>query len=110
MPHRELLRAIEKRDLQLILEVRQGQFDLLTRKEGGVTPLLHCLRLGPSHSDVAILLTGAFSRWVNDLDDAPPTKATKLLANGVRANLKIAINASLAANQTELISSCAVPR
>lgn len=104
--HRELLRAIEKRDLALIFEVRQSDFAMLTRKEGGVTPLLHCLRLGKTYNDIAIILTGAFSRWVNDLDGEVPTKATKALATAVRANLKIAINASIAANQTELISSC----
>lgn len=83
---------------------------MLTRKEGGSTPLLHCLRLGQGHSDVAVILCGAFSRWVNNLDEQPPDKATKALAIAVRANLRLAINASLKLNQMELISRCALVR
>jgi hypothetical protein len=41
---------------------------LLLRKTGGATPLLHAMRIGPSHQDVAIVLLGAFSRWVNRLE------------------------------------------
>lgn len=40
---------------------------LLLRNSGGVTPLVHAMRLG--NKDVAIILLGAFSRWVNHLED-----------------------------------------
>lgn len=42
---------------------------LLLRKTGDATPLLHAMRIGQSHRDVAILLLGAFSRWINHLED-----------------------------------------
>ena len=42
---------------------------LLLRKTGDITPLLHAMRIGQSHRDVAILLLGAFSRFVNHLGD-----------------------------------------
>jgi hypothetical protein len=31
--------------------------------------LLHAMRIGQSHRDIAILLVGALSRWVNHLED-----------------------------------------
>ena len=56
--------------------------------------------------DIAILITGALSRWVNHLSaDLPPDKATQGLLRAVQANLKLAINYGLASNQTEMISS-----
>lgn len=39
------------------------------RKTGDATPLLHAMRIGQSHRDIAIVLLGAFSRWINHLDD-----------------------------------------
>jgi len=42
---------------------------LLLRKCGDVTPLLHAMRIGKSHNDVAIILLGAFSRYINHLTD-----------------------------------------
>ena len=46
------------------------QSQLLLRKTGDATPLLHAMRIGQSHRDIAILLLGAFSRWINHLDDS----------------------------------------
>lgn len=52
---------------------------LLLRRTGDATPLLHAMRIGQSHRDVAILLVGALSRFVNHLEDAdlqnPRTKS-----------------------------------
>jgi hypothetical protein len=50
----------------LILMIPQ----LLLRKTGDATPLLHAMRIGQSHRDVAIILLGAFSRWINHLEDS----------------------------------------
>ena len=36
---------------------------------GDATPLVHCMRIGKSHGDVAIVLLGSFSRWINHLED-----------------------------------------
>jgi hypothetical protein len=52
------------------MEVRDKAFHLLLRKTGNLgPPLLHAMRLGASHQDVAIVLLGAFSRWINHLED-----------------------------------------
>jgi hypothetical protein len=40
----------------------------LVRPSGGVTPLIHAMRIGRSHHDVAITLLGAFSRYINHLE------------------------------------------
>lgn len=42
---------------------------MFLRKSGDVTPLLHCMRIGKSHRDMAIILLGTFSRWVNQLTE-----------------------------------------
>lgn len=80
---------------------------MLIDKIGGTTPLLHCLRLGASHRDVAIMLVGALSRYINSVPNVPPDKATKATLVALQANLKLAVTASLATNQTELVSRCA---
>lgn len=104
-PH-EVLRAIEKKDLETLFKARDHAFSLLVTPHGGIQPLVHCLRLGKSHQDIAILLTGALSRFVNHIpSDKPPDRQTKTLLNKTRSNLKIAINESLHTNQTDLISS-----
>jgi len=64
------------------------------------------LRLGKSHREVAVVLLGAFSRYINNLDTEDfeqPT--TRELLRALRANLKLAIDYGLANEQTELISS-----
>jgi hypothetical protein len=52
-----------------LMEIRDRAFHLLLRKTGDATPLLHSMRIGQSHKDVSIVLLGAFSRWVNHLED-----------------------------------------
>lgn len=60
-------------------------FQLLLRKSGDVTPLLHAMRIGQSHRDVSVILLGAFSRWVNHLeDDDIPKPRTKTLLKALR--------------------------
>ncbi|KAI6034219.1 hypothetical protein BKA83DRAFT_4186706 [Pisolithus microcarpus] len=66
----EIFRAIERKDIMFLMEVRDHAFQLLLRKTGDATPLLHAMRIGQSHRDVAILLLGAFSRWINHLEDS----------------------------------------
>ena len=44
----------------------------LLQSSGGETPLVHAIRTG--NKDVAIVLLGAFSRWVNYLDDVDVQK------------------------------------
>lgn len=39
----------------------------LIKKSGDVTPLIHALRI--EHTDMAIILLGAFSRYINHLQD-----------------------------------------
>jgi len=46
---------------------------LLLQSSGGETPLVHAIRTG--NKDVAIVLLGAFSRWINYLEDADIRKA-----------------------------------
>ena len=51
------------------------------RKNGDVTPLLHAMRIG--HQDVAVVLLGSFSRYINHLQDdemALPRTKTRLKA------------------------------
>jgi hypothetical protein len=58
---------------------------LLLQKTGDATPLVHAMRIGESHRDVAIVLLGAFSRWINHLDDDDIHKpATRVLLKALR--------------------------
>lgn len=58
---------------------------LLVRKHGDATPLLHAMRIGKTHQDVAIVLLGAFSRYVNNLqDDEISLPRTKMLLKALR--------------------------
>lgn len=81
------------------------------------------MRIGQSHRDVAIVLLGAFSRWVNHLnDDDIPKPRTKMILKALRAfipqltilhniyaragtNLKLAIDYGLAKSQSDLTAS-----
>jgi len=45
-----------------LMEVRDRAFHLLLRKTGDATPLVHAMRIGDTHRDVAIILLGSFSR------------------------------------------------
>lgn len=88
------------------MEVRDKAFHLLLRKNGDATPLLHCIRIGKSHQDVAIILLGAFSRYVNNLqDDEINLPRTKMLLKALRVNLRLAIDLGLQTSQSDLIAS-----
>ncbi|KAM0752831.1 hypothetical protein T439DRAFT_323439 [Meredithblackwellia eburnea MCA 4105] len=104
----QVMRAVEKKDIMLLMEVKSQQFDLLVQAVGGNTPLLHAMRLGKSHRDIAILLTGAISRRVNDVSDNELDRmdpSTRSLLRAIRANLKVAISYGIQSSQTDLISS-----
>ncbi|KAF8639439.1 hypothetical protein AX16_010294 [Volvariella volvacea WC 439] len=102
----EVFRAVEQKDLVYLMEVRDRAFPLLLRKTGDATPLLHAMRIGKTHRDVAIVLLGAFSRWINHLDDEDMTKArTKTILKALRINLKLAIDYGLAKSQSDLTAS-----
>lgn len=100
---------------------------LLLKRTGDATPLLHAMRIGASHKDVAIILVGAMSRFVNHLEDVDMDKPkTKVLLKALRknspspflilhlrcqshsvagTNLKLAIDNSLLLDQSDLIAS-----
>jgi len=102
----EVLRAVEQKDIVFLMEVRDRAFHLLLRRTGNATPLLHAMRIGQSHRDVAILLVGALSRFVNHLEDADLQNArTKSLLKALRVNLKLAIDYGLQQSQGDLIAS-----
>ncbi|KAG7449270.1 uncharacterized protein BT62DRAFT_945391 [Guyanagaster necrorhizus] len=102
----EVFRAVERKDIMYLMEIRDRAFHLLLRKSGDATPLLHAMRIGQSHKDVAIILLGAFSRWVNHLDEADIQKPkTKALLKALRTNLKLAIDYGLAQSQSDLTAS-----
>lgn len=91
----EVARAIEKKDVMALMEIKQSQFDLLI--SGNPLPIVYAMRLGKSREsfkrnlgrecgqvdgllppfsfwrftdqDIAILLIGAMSRKVNDVTD-----------------------------------------
>ncbi|SCV71867.1 BQ2448_4561 [Microbotryum intermedium] len=106
----ELLKAIEKKQIMTIYDIKSNQFELLLEPVGGSTPLVHAMRHGPSHQEVAILITGALSKQVNELADLPPESfsrndATKALLRGIRVNLKLAITQGLISEDTSLLAS-----
>ncbi|KAF5387827.1 hypothetical protein D9615_000337 [Tricholomella constricta] len=102
----EVFRAIEHKDIIFLMEVRDRGFALLLRKTGDATPLLHAMRIGQSHRDIAILLLGAFSRWINHLSDEDiPKQRTKVILKALRTNLKLAIDYGLAKSQSDLTAS-----
>lgn len=75
----DLLRAIDRKDTQLILTIRDVNFDLLldlnqggggSMSSGTVnTPLGYCIGLGKGWEGVAVVLTGALSKFINNLPD-----------------------------------------
>ncbi|KAI0921899.1 hypothetical protein AcW1_004246 [Taiwanofungus camphoratus] len=102
----EVFRAVEKKDVTFLMEVRDRAFHLLVRKHGDATPLLHAMRIGKTHQDVAIVLLGAFSRYVNNLqDDEISLPRTKMLLKALRVNLRLAIDFGLQSSQSDLIAS-----
>ncbi|KAI0676826.1 hypothetical protein C8Q78DRAFT_1086682 [Trametes maxima] len=100
----EILRAIERRDIMFLMEVRDRSFVSLVQKSGDVTPLIHAMRI--EHTDMAIILLGAFSRYINNLPDEDLEKAeTKKLLKMLRINLKTAIDFGLQKQQKDLMAS-----
>ncbi|KAI9063362.1 hypothetical protein FKP32DRAFT_1650965 [Trametes sanguinea] len=100
----EILRAIERKDMMFIMEVRDRSFQSLVQKTGDVTPLIHAMRI--EHTDMAIILLGAFSRYINNLQDEDLEKPeTKKLLKMLRINLKIAIDYGLQKQQKDLMAS-----
>jgi len=66
--------------------------------------LIHAIRCGKK--DSAIVLLGAFSRWINYLDDTDLKKPeTQKYLRSLRAGLYYAINEGLARSQSDLIAS-----
>lgn len=61
----ELYQAIDKKDIDFIMRIRDHAFPLLLQKNAGEFPILYAARIGESHRDVVILLVGAMSRRVN---------------------------------------------
>ena len=65
---------------------------------------MHAIRTG--NKEVAIVLLGAFSRWVNYLDDADIQRPqTQAQLKALRVGLKLAINEGLAKSQSDLVAS-----
>ncbi|PFH51438.1 hypothetical protein AMATHDRAFT_74985 [Amanita thiersii Skay4041] len=102
----EVFSAIERKDIVYLMEIRDRAFPLLLRRSGDITPLLHAMRIGQSHRDVAIVLLGAFSRYINNLQDEDiPRPHTKAILRSLRTNLKLAIDFGLAKSQVDLTAS-----
>ncbi|TFY56806.1 hypothetical protein EVJ58_g7417 [Rhodofomes roseus] len=75
-------------------------------RHGGDTPLLHAMRCGPGHQDVAIVILGAFSRFINHLSDEDFVRpGTKILLRALRVNLRAAIDMGLHTRQVDLVAS-----
>lgn len=102
----EVFRAVERKDIMFLMEVRDRAFPLLLRKTGDATPLLHAMRIGQSHRDVAIILLGAFSRWINHLEDGEiGLPRTRVILKALRTNLKLGIDYGLYKSQSDLVAS-----
>lgn len=65
----ELYKAIDKHDIEFIMRVRDHAFHLLLQKNAGEFPIVYASRIGKTHRDIVVLLVGALSRYVNQLDD-----------------------------------------
>ncbi|KAI0307340.1 hypothetical protein B0F90DRAFT_1932148 [Multifurca ochricompacta] len=102
----EVLRAVENKNVNYLMEVRDRAFHALVRPSGGVTPLIHAMHIGKSHHDVAIILLGAFSRYINHLDEMDfAKKETRSLLVSLRGSLKVAIDYGLQSSQSDLLAS-----
>ncbi|CAE6521982.1 unnamed protein product [Rhizoctonia solani] len=102
--HWEVVQAIEKRDVVRLSEMRDRSFHVLLRRVDNTSPLEHAMRIG--HTDMAILILGMFSRWINYLDEEDfARKKVMINLNAIRVNLRFAITQGLQHNQPNLISS-----
>ena len=127
-PHRfethDVLKAIDRRDVDALLAIRDANFDLLLDLSGGGaanspaaaqaggstnTPLGYAISLGKGWEGVSIVLVGALSKFVNTLPDEDEgiELDTRTLARlrKVRVNLKLAMDHSIATDQTRLLAS-----
>ena len=122
--------------LRSLLHFSDHAFSLLLQKNAGEFPIVYVARIGKTHrgeirkpslmnilnplliltspflirllgSDIAILLCGALSRYVNQLDEADfEKKATLVILRQLRTNLKLAIDHALEpSGDTSLLSS-----
>ncbi|KAL1734271.1 hypothetical protein EV714DRAFT_234158 [Schizophyllum commune] len=102
----EVLRAIERGDEMYLMDVRDRAFHLLLTTRAGDPPLLHALRIGKSHRSIALLLVGAFSRYINNLEEEEMSKkGTRGVLKALRTNLKLAIDHDLARDRSDLAAS-----
>jgi len=102
----EIFRAIEKKDLMYLSEVRNRYFTMLLRYHGDATPIVYALRIGKSHEEVALFMLGMFSKYVNEIpdDDFGKPEAKEVLKL-LRLNLGLAIDFGLQTHQQNLIPS-----
>ncbi|KAI0069088.1 hypothetical protein BV25DRAFT_1910794 [Artomyces pyxidatus] len=102
----QIMRAVEDKDIEFLMEVRNRNFPLLLKYVANASPLIHAMRIGDSHKDIAIILLGTYSRFVNNLEDEdfqrPENAATIRLLKG---NLFAAIKQGYQRSQTDLIPS-----
>ncbi|CAE6423902.1 hypothetical protein BN14_01357 [Rhizoctonia solani AG-1 IB] len=102
--HWEVVQAIEKRDVVKLSQIRDYSFHVLLRRVNNTSPLEHAVRIGCA--DMAILILGMFSRWINYLDEEDfSRKKVMINLNAIRINLRFAITQGLQHNQPNLISS-----
>ncbi|PWN42231.1 hypothetical protein IE81DRAFT_323715 [Ceraceosorus guamensis] len=129
----DVLQAIDKKDVETLMRIRDASFDLLL-DAGGATksasissmPLGYAISLGPAWEGIAIVLVGAMSRFVNQLPDeqAQHRRAdiragkhalrkgtlqtdtiTQARLRKLRVNLKLAIDHSISLSQVPLVTS-----
>ncbi|ORX41186.1 hypothetical protein BD324DRAFT_47823 [Kockovaella imperatae] len=104
----ELYSAMDRHDIDFIMRVRDHAFSLLLQKSAGEFPIVYASRLGDGHRDIVILLVGAMSRYVNNLEGADfDKKETRNILKALRSNLKLAIDQALlpASSTPSLLSS-----
>lgn len=53
----QILRAIERKDVMLLMEARDSSFELLVQPQGGITPLVHAMRCGEGRSSFSSSLS-----------------------------------------------------
>lgn len=86
----ELYQAIDKKDIDFIARVRDHAFTMLLQKNASEFPVVYAARIGPSHRDVLILIVGAFSRYVNQLDEEDfAKKEVQNTLKMLRANVSV---------------------
>ncbi|WVQ70508.1 hypothetical protein IAR50_000027 [Cryptococcus sp. DSM 104548] len=102
----ELYRAIDMHDIEFIMRIRDHSFKMLLQKSGPDFPIVYAARLGPQWRDIVIILVGALSRYVNQLDPQDfEKKETRDILKGLRVNLKLAIDYSLHSSSPHLLAS-----